>query len=205
MSKTARTAATKTPVSTLAEATACVLQFKITLLNTEPPIWRRIQVVPETLGDLHMAIQSAMGWEDSHLFEFEIGKRRFSDLDPEMPTWDEDAADAFETPLLDFIPDNKRKKLRFRYLYDFGDSWEHEVLFEGRRELGPKTRYPLCLEGERACPPEDCGGVWGFYDLLGALDDPQNEQHDYYREWLGEYDAESFDAQAATRRMQGWR
>jgi hypothetical protein len=182
-----------------------ILQFKVTLLGADPPIWRRIQVLPSTLGDLHLAIQAAMGWDDSHLFEFIIGRRRFTDLGPEGSPWDDDVEDAFATPLWDFIPENKRKKLQFRYVYDFGDEWEHEVLLEGRLEAEPKQRYPLCLEGEGACPPEDCGGLWGYYDLLEARNDPKSEQHDYYQEWLGEFDPLAFEAAAATKRMHSWR
>lgn len=205
MSKTARAPRNKPRPQAKLAPSATVFEFRVTLLGTDPPIWRTIQVLPDSLGDLHLAIQAAMGWEDCHLFEFALGRRRFSEIDADGPTWDNEAEDAFETQLLDLIPGNKRKKFALRYTYDFGDSWEHAVELVGRHEREEKTRYPLCSGGERACPPEDCGGVWGFQDLLAARDDPQNEEHDYYQEWLGEYDPAAFDAKEATKRMQAWK
>lgn len=89
----------------------------------------------------------------------------------------------------------------FRYEYDFGDSWEHEVLFEGCPAVDPKASYPLCLEGARACLPEDVGGVWGYADFVEALADPKHEQHDEFVEWAGRFMGEAFDAKKATKAM----
>lgn len=129
-----------------------VYQFKITLLGSKPPIWRRIQVHDCTLVKLHEHIQTAMGWTNSHLHDFEIKGKRYGD--PELL---DDGFDDFEcedstiTFLSDILP-AKGKKFRFRYEYDFGDGWEHDILFEGYPPVDPKAKYPLCLEGERACP-----------------------------------------------------
>ena len=94
------------------------------------------------------------------------------------------------------------KRFRFEYEYDFGDGWQHEVLFEGRLEAEPGKQYPLCLEGARACPPEDVGGVWGYADFLEAIADPEHEEHDGLLEWAGgRFDPEEFNPAIATRRM----
>jgi hypothetical protein len=175
-------------------------QFKITLLGSKPPIWRRIQVTDCTLDKLHEHIQTAMGWENSHLHQFSIAGDRYGD--PQLLGGMDDIKikNSRKTKLSDILP-AKGQKFRFKYEYDFGDGWEHEVLFEGCPEPAKGNNYPLCLEGERACPPEDCGGIWGYYDLLAALADPTHEQHDDFMEWIGEIDPEKFDAKQATKEM----
>ncbi|MFH1304708.1 MAG: plasmid pRiA4b ORF-3 family protein, partial [Planctomycetota bacterium] len=130
-------------------------QFKITLLGIEPPIWRRIQVQDCTLDKLHEHIQTAMGWDNMHLHQFEIKGERYGD-----PDLLDDGFGAFHcfdstaTILSQILPRTK-KRFSFKYEYDFGDGWEHEILFEGRPSPQKKRKYPLCLEGEQACPPED--------------------------------------------------
>lgn len=176
-------------------------QFKITLLGSEPPIWRRIQVHDCTLDKLHEHIQTAMGWTNSHLHQFEIKGERYGD--PELL---DDGFDDFEcedstTTMLSEILPTTGKRFAFKYEYDFGDGWEHEVLYEGSPALEKGKKYPLCLEGERACPPEDVGGVWGYTDFLDAIADPKHEQHDDFVEWAGEFDPAEFDPKKATREM----
>jgi hypothetical protein len=109
--------------------------------------------------------------------------------------------DSTTTRLSDILsPSGKR--LRFEYEYDFGDGWLHEVLFEGRPPIEPGKRYPLCIEGERACPPEDCGGVWGYADFVEAITDPENDRHDELLEWVGgNFNPKMFSPAAATTRM----
>ncbi len=102
--------------------------------------------------------------------------------------------------LSDLLPMSKRK-IRWIYEYDFGDGWRHEIIFEGHPRLEKGQKYPLCLVGERACPPEDVGGPWGYADYLAALADPENEQHDELLEWRGPFDPEAFDPKKATREM----
>lgn len=185
-------------------------QFKITLLESHPPIWRRIQVENCTLEKLHEHIQTAMGWTNSHLHQFDIKGERYGD--PELldeGVGDQDIEDSTTTMMSEILP-KSGKRFRFVYEYDFGDGWQHEVLFEGCPEPEKGKKYPLCLEGERACPPEDIGGVGGYENFLEVIADPQHEEHADMREWIGDkFDAERFDAKAATKAMkkglQDWR
>jgi Plasmid pRiA4b ORF-3-like protein len=175
-------------------------QFRITLLDIKPAIWRRIQVTDCTLTDLHGYIQAAFGWWDYHLHRFEIDGLRFSQPAPDGDDFDLEFEDETQVILSNLLP-KSAKRTRWLYDYDFGDGWRHEVLFEGFPPLDPKVKYPLCLEGERACPPEDCGGPWGYVDYLAAMSDPNHEQHEEMLEWRGPFDPEAFDPIRATRKM----
>jgi len=201
-SRTARGSGAKPTKAQPAKAQGTVYQLKVTLLDSQPPIWRRIQVQDCTLDQLHEHIQTAMGWTNSHLNHFRIDDRLYGDPMLMQENFEElKYADSTTTMLSEILPQDD-KRFRFVYEYDFGDSWEHEVLFEGRLQAEPGRRYPHCLEGERACPPEDVGGVWGYADFLAAIADPENEQHDEMREWIGrKFDPEAFSPSAATRRM----
>ena len=189
-------------VVTKSKSVGTVFHFKITLLGSKAVIWRRIQVKDCTLDKLHEHIQAAMGWTNSHLHHFEIKGERYGD--PELIGDDFaefDGVDSTKTKLSELIPE-KTKRLAFRYEYDFGDGWEHKVQFEGRRPTDPKVKYPVCIEGERACPPEDCGGVWGYSDLLEAISNPKHQEHRRMLEWVGgSYDPEEFDPAVATKAM----
>ena len=162
--------------------------LKIRLLEIEPEIWRRL-VVPAgiTLDRLHDVIQIVMGWTDSHLHEFTIGKKRYT----EYPESKEDGLECGQYRLVDLI---RQKGRTFRYLYDFGDRWEHEIIVEDSRYFNPETIDPVeCLDGARACPLEDVGGVPGYYEFCKALKDPDHEEHESYMQWCdGEYDSEKF-------------
>lgn len=166
--------------------------LKIQLLDIEPAIWRRF-VVPAsiTLDRLHDVIQIVMGWTDSHLHEFTIGNKRYT----EYPESKEDGLACGRYRLGDLI---KQKGHIFRYLYDFGDSWEHELVLEESRYFNPELRTELaCLDGQRACPPEDVGGVPGYFEFLNALKDPNHEEHESYTEWSGgNFDSERFDPES---------
>jgi|GEM_PF-1318119 len=179
-----------------------VYQFKVTLQDSDPPIWRRFQVSDCTLDKLHEHIQTAMGWTNSHLHHFTIAGRQYGDPYLMGENFVEfDYADSTTTNISEILPKNG-ERYRFAYEYDFGDSWQHEILFEGRLPADPDARYPLCLEGARACPPEDVGGVWGYADFMEAIADPENDQHGMLLEWIGgEFDPESFDAAAASMSM----
>lgn len=185
-----------------AESTAEIYQFKITLLDTRPPVWRRIQVGDCTLDKLHEHIQTAMSWTNSHLHHFRINETLYGDPMLMQETFGElQYKDSTTTRLSDILPPSG-ERFRFEYEYDFGDSWQHEVLFEGRLQVEPGKRYPLCLEGARACPPEDVGGVVSFADFLEAIADPEHEEHDELLEWAGgKFDPEAFNPVVATRRM----
>jgi hypothetical protein len=175
-----------------------VYQFKITLKEIEPVIWRRI-VVPATYSfwDLHVAIQDSMGWLDSHLHVFRIDNPRTGKID-EIGIPDDDPFEdelvllpGWELSIVDyFIQPGDRAG----YEYDFGDSWEHEVVLEGILLKGTKTKYPKCTGGARACPPEDCGGVHGYQEMLKIVRNRSHEEHKSTMEWLGgKYDPKTFD------------
>jgi hypothetical protein len=137
-----------------------------------------------------------MGWYNSHLHDFRIGDVSYSD-----PRMMQELSDRDEwTALLEEVA--PRPKSRLRYTYDFGDSWEHEILVEAITAPEPDKRYPVCVTGKRACPPEDCGGVWGYADLLEAIADPANPEHEELLEWLGDpFDPEAFDVAEVNQRL----
>ena len=179
-----------------------VYQFKITLLESHPPIWRRIQVKDCTLDKLHEHIQTALGWTNSHLHHFRMGEQLYGDPDLMRENFEEmEYKDSTTTKISDILPRTGRR-FRFQYEYDFGDSWDHEILFEGIVRAAPKVKYPLCLEGARACPPEDCGGIWGYADFVEAIQNPDHERHEELLEWVGgSFDPEDFDPAKATKAM----
>lgn len=172
----------------------------IDLSGVRPPIWRRIAVPSHfTLGQLHDVLQVVMGWTESHLHQFEIGGMWYSDptfeLDEELEVEDESSLTVAEA-----LP---RRGSRAVYEYDFGDGWKHLLRVEkvGPAEAGMEA--PRCLEGARACPPEDCGGPFGYAELLEAIGDPRHEQHEELLEWLGGgFDAEAFDLASVNRELQ---
>jgi len=177
-----------------------LFQFKITLQDIEPTIWRRIQVRDCTLGELHEHIQTAMGWENYHMHQFIIDGERYGVSFPDDVDFGVEVIDE-ETALLSQLLPKSGKKTRWMYEYDFGDGWQHEVLFEAYAAKDKGRKYPFCSEGERACPPEDIGGVWGYSDYLEALADSSHEQHEEFLEWRGPFDPEKFDVEKVTREM----
>jgi hypothetical protein len=138
-----------------------------------------------------------MGWEDAHLHAFDFGNRRFGIPDPDSPFESDEEDEATAT----FMEVLGRKKL-FGYEYDFGDSWVHRIEVEKRLVAEPGVTYPHCVEGKRACPPEDCGGVWGYADLLEAIDRPKTPRQRELLEWLGgPFDPEKFDVDAVNEQL----
>ena len=185
-----------------------IYQLKVTLRYTKPPIWRRL-LVPAglTLEVLHDVLQMAMGWTDSHLHEFRIGQKRFGKPDPEdelmdlPPVSDETSAHLF-TVL-------GRAGAKAMYTYDFGDCWEHAIVVEKVLEPEPGIAYPMCVDGKLQCPPEDCGSIPGYYNLLEVIRDPTHEEHEEMMDWLGgEFDPEAFSVDDVNQRLapfQRWR
>lgn len=174
-----------------------LLQLKIELAWIEPPVWRRV-VVPATitLGKLHQVIQAAMGWTNSHLHEFEIAECRFGLPDPD---WPDDTVSEKRVTLAGALSGKKT----FRYVYDFGDDWEHRIKVEKVLPPDDSLRYPICLDGANACPPEDVGGAPGYEDLRQALADPDHPERDDMLIWLGgEFDPAAFDLAKANQRLQ---
>lgn len=179
-----------------------IYQLKVSLKGAKPPIWRRI-LIPSNMEliDLHDAIQAAMGWQDCHLHQFKQGRKSFqSDPDADFP-----GIGAFETQSSDGVRIGdllRKEKEKIAYEYDFGDSWEHEILLEKMAEPEEGQAYPLCIKGMRACPPEDCGGLWGYYNLLEILEDPECDEHDEMMDWAGgPIDPEAFDLDEANARI----
>lgn len=173
-----------------------VLQFKITLNETDPPVWRRIQIPDSyTFYDLHVAIQDAMGWMDSHLHDFRIVPQRAFNMGIriECPFAIEEIEEkapllTTEIPVLDFFNELFD---RAEYHYDYGDGWEHEVVLEGIHPREPDRRYPSCLAGQLACPPEDCGGIPGYYDCIKAW--KEKDDSEGLLTWFGRWRPDRFD------------
>ncbi len=172
-----------------------MFQLKIALMGTEPPVWRRVSVPWNiSLSHLHYVIQESMGWCDSHLYLFEIKGRRYSDPDFEL----EDVRNAHKTWLHRVL----REGDTFSYEYDFGDSWMHEIVVEKAFDAEEEHPGSACLDGARACPPEDCGGAWGYANRLEAIKDPLHEEHEEITEWVGEdFDPEAFDIDKVNARL----
>lgn len=166
-------------------------QLKVTLHDTKPPIWRRVLIDrASTLDQVHEVIQAAFGWWNYHLHEFEIGDMRYGVPDPDEG-WGPPTNDESKVRLDSVV----KKGSKFEYVYDFGDWWRHKIVVEGVLPADSTTTVPTCVDGRRACPPEDCGGTWGYDDLLAILADPTHPEHDERVEWIGRpFDPELFDA-----------
>jgi len=173
-----------------------VYRLKITLAEVEPPVWRRLLVPHDiTLARLHRLIQAAMGWTNSHLHCFEAGDARYGMTSAE----EDEVEDERRVHLCDLL---QRKGQKLLYRYDYGDDWEHIVSLEAVLEPDRQQAYPLCEGGARACPPEDCGGAWGYDELLRAVADPKHEEHQDRLEWLGgDFDPAAFDLDSANREV----
>jgi len=164
-----------------------IVTLRIDLVDSDPPIWREVEVpVSMTLKQIHAVVQAAMGWEDYHLWEFAAGYERIS------------ASRAAKIQLHALRgPD----KTTLAYLYDFGDSWEHRLTFAKLRTADLRLAYPRYVAGEHAAPPEDSGGIFGFYAQLDILADPNHPDHDEIAEWFGDYDPGKFNDQPIKDRL----
>jgi len=187
-------------------------QIKVTLKGMRPPVWRRLLVPADCSMDaLHCAIQTAMGWSDAHLYAFRTKNRRIEIPDPD-DMWDsswsnspkpEDSADVLFSKIAE-VGD------QLIYEYDFGDGWEHAILIEKAIKTDDlSARKAECLKGKRACPPEDCGGPWGYQNLLDVLTMPEHERNEdekAFAEWIGHnWDAEGFDLNEVNQTLAKWK
>jgi hypothetical protein len=168
---------------------AAAYELKVTLLEIEPPIWRRLRV-PGTmpLCCFHDALQIALGWTNSHLHQFEKDETIWSD-----PEWyEDDDIEAIDESLAPLNRVLTAEGDRLNYQYDFGDDWRHEIVLE--RIVEDNVRHPVCLAGERSCPPEDVGGVSGYAEFLEVVFDPAHAEFEHYRYWAGAgFSPEAFD------------
>lgn len=171
-------------------------QLKITLKWSKPPIWRRVVVRADMkLDRLHDVIQIAMGWTNSHLHQFIAGRgyalTYYGKPDPECAGMSNRTLNEKCYTVANLAPAAKRK---FIYEYDFGDGWQHEVVTEKVLPPDPAFKHPVCLAGANACPPEDCGGMGGYYNFLEIMSEPKHPEHEEMKEWLGsEFDATEFN------------
>jgi len=182
------------------DGTTSIYQLQITLLGVTPAVWRRVLVPGNVnLPKLHRVIQRTMGWSNTHLHKFEFKEKRISP-EEHLKKFFEPRPAAQPKTLAGRVPNRGSK---FKYIYDFGDEWVHEVLVEKLLLQDAATPpLPVCVAGQRACPPEDCGGAWGYKHLLEAIDDPCHPDHEERLDWLGdEFDPEHFDVEAVNGRL----
>jgi hypothetical protein len=178
-----------------------IYQIKVTLLYTRPPIWRGL-LVPAglTLEVLHDVLQVAMGWDDSHLHDFRIGQKRFGKPDPNDRFMGLPAIGNERTARLFTVLGKVGAKAV--YTYDFGDSWEHAILVEKVLPPEPGVAYPISVGGKLQGPPEDCGGIPEYYNLLEAIRDPAHQQHEEMLDWVGgEFNPDTFSTEDVNRRL----
>ncbi len=187
-----------------------VYQLRITLKNVSPPIWRQVQVPMDfRLDQLHTLIQLVMGWDDYHLHEFELvtsvrtrrPERQFMSAEAMAASFDDEAEDESKASIGELCPQVNDKLF---YTYDFGDDWIHEIKVQKILSAEPGERYPLCLKGKRACPPEDCGGPWGYGNLLAILSNPGHDEYEEMLDWVGgDFDPEKFDLEGIGEDLRG--
>ena len=182
-----------------AKAPVQVYQLKVTLRDVQPPVWRRFQVRSDlTLQGLHWALQLIIGWTDSHLHQFRVARAISGGVRPAHIVEGEDER---KVVLADVL---RKPKDRMVYEYDFGDCWEHVVELEEIAAPPTDAKFPWVLRGERACPPEDVGGPWGYANFLEALGDPKHPDHEDLVEWCGDsFDPGAFDVNAINRAFHG--
>ncbi|KAA3612168.1 MAG: plasmid pRiA4b ORF-3 family protein [Calditrichaeota bacterium] len=175
-----------------------IYQIKVTLQDSNPPIWRQLLIDPEiSLYDLHKIIQIAMGWSNSHLHQFIINKEYYSI--PHEDDW-QPVIDERKTHVKKIASAEGKK---FIYEYDFGDNWSHDIVVEKILSVEQDSQYPKCIKGKRACPPEDVGGLWGYAEFLAAMKDPKHKEHGSFVEWWGgQFDPEAFDLEAINEVLQ---
>ena len=174
-------------------------QLKVTLNGAKPPIWRRILVPSDIqLGKLHIVLQVVMGWTNSHLHQFVSGRTFYGIHDDEF-SFEMEVEDENKYKLNQLL---KSEKDALIYEYDFGDGWEHKIVLEKILPHENDKQLPRCIKGKRACPPEDCGGIWGYQGLLDILKDPEHQEYEDMVEWLdGEFDSEAFSIDEINERL----
>jgi hypothetical protein len=178
------------PMPELRRSNGVIVQIKVRLLGvTKPPVWRRLELRADTSLDLlHEILVAAFGWQGYLMHCFSSGREEIGLPDPELGFIDERDVNVGE--LIGAVGD------RLRYTYDFGDDWQHEIVVEALLDPHPEIHYPVLVAAKGACPPEDCGGPWGYAELKDILTDPKHERHQEMLDWLGLSDASEFDPAA---------
>jgi Plasmid pRiA4b ORF-3-like protein len=190
-----------TTVRKLAKTPSATLQLHIELRGSKPKIWRRV-LVPETitLAKLHAVIQAVFGWSGGHLHEFQVGEQRFGTPDPEYDAWGEVRSER-STRLASALGGART----MNYVYDFGDNWQHRIKVEKMLAANAQLELPLCIAGANATPPDDCGGIYGYYDFLAAVSDPNHPEHADMVEWISmPWDPAAFDLDAVNYRLKNF-
>jgi hypothetical protein len=173
-----------------------IYQIKVTLKDSEPPIWRRIQVPGHiTLYKLQRIMQMVMGWENAHLHEFVINGTSYGQSHPEYGL---EMKTERRARLDELVPE---ENMDFIYKYNLDEEWEHHLLVEEIISRTPKVHYPQCVEGDRACPPEDCGGILGYKDLLEIIKNPEDPEYEETIQWLGAFDPTAFDLEEVNQKL----
>jgi|SRR5689334_332097 len=178
-----------------------IYQLKVTLAVVRPAVWRRV-LVPSSLRlrDLHDILQIVMGWTDSHLHQFEAKGQLYGTPDPDFPVPIKSEGRAQLNDIL------AREKDWMLYEYDFGDGWVHKIVLEKIIPASSKLKVPSCAAGARACPPEDCGGPYGYAEFRKAIRDPSHPEHEDMLEWIGdEFDSDYFDLEHVNRQLAPFR
>lgn len=181
-----------------------VYQFKVVLAEIDPPVWRYM-VVPSsvTLHRLHLILQEVMGWTNSHLYKFQIGAKQYAEPHPDNIFYELPFKNSKRAKIGRLVT---KKGSTFRYVYDFGDGWIHELTLEDILEREPGKPYPTCLYGERSCPPEDSGSAHGYMRMLEIISTPDHDEFWDIMTWLGgEFDSEAFDIKAVNSKLHSMR
>jgi hypothetical protein len=177
-----------------------IFRIKVGLLEVSPLVWRRFLIPSSvTLNRLHLVLQDIMGWQNYHLYQFQIGPYKYSVPDPDDDSGELDFKDSRRTKLGKLIIE---KNQTFIYEYDFGDRWIHQLLIEDILKRDRENQYPVCLEGENSCPPEDSGGPFGYSDIIEIIQNPANPEYKDVRLWLGKgFDPRKFDLKLVNKRL----
>lgn len=178
-----------------------VYQLKIQLLHISPTIWRRVLVPSDIdLHSLHFVLFTTMGWQGYHVHQYKIGDSYFGVPHEDDEDFGFSVMDDSLYVLEEIAP---VLKFKFKYEYDMGDGWEHKITLEKIMPGEPTQKYPLCIDGENACPPEDCGGIPGFYNFVEAMEHPKHPEHAAMKEWSGgSFDPKKFELDAVNKRLQ---
>ena len=180
------------------------VMLEISLRHIKPRIWRSFSMPGNIrLDRLHDVIQAVMGWTDKHLHSFRLGNHEYLQADPNDASWSQTMGETIihnesKHTLRDLMPVAGDK---FLYTYDFGDDWEHDVKVKAILPAPKRMKTASCHHGARACPPEDCGSVPGYYELCEALPNPKHPEHKHWKGWIGGYDPNHFDVDDVNLRL----